>query len=121
MVTRAISGSGGKKVYTEVKTLTASGGTLTITCGFEPTKIFAYKLAVNNNTWATGSEVVIYDKAMNSTRQFRAYTSGTATLDNLDLTTANVSRFYNITSTSFDFGIPTSSSYAGTWYFVAVE
>ena len=110
---------GGGKVSED--TFTMSYGTVTeytVSCGFQPTKIFVYKITASGTGWADGSRVDLYDADMDAAHQFRTLRVGGdyAQTETIPPSSDGISA---LNSSGFRFEI-NSSAWDGTYRYVAV-
>ena len=112
--------NGGGKVYSELVDMSVNTSK-TVTCGFRPKMIIAYKLTQSNGAWVQGDYSLIYDADMYPAKQFRVYYSNALKGDVLDCPdSSNESRIMAITDTGFTFACSTTSYFLGTYRLIAI-
>ena len=96
---------------------------VTIDVGFEPSRVVAYKLSGATADWSSGDVLILYDKNLSSSYQFRAYKTSSPYLNRIDAppNTSNNNCISEITSNGFKYKSTSTTGFQGTFYYMAFE
>lgn len=106
-------------VQTATGTFTRGSSTATVECGFEPSFVMIYKTTASSSSIAVGDAWMCLDKGNMPSYVLSAYKSSTSTGGQV-FTKYTVSDYINTTSTGFTVTPPSSSTYQGTYRYIAI-